>query len=200
MGYVVKVVGALFALVMCAFSFSLMIAPASYFSQLVLGFYMDNNLGFYGVRDFGGVNMFMLHHRSSPFLLLPLSIFFLDFLNTRKVVPASLVLVVMLAIICSASRGLMVMALITLFALYFHRKSWSVRLLMLLALVPVLVFTLHYLVTHTNVLSATEVSNGTKIGHFMSFFEALDWKMLIFGNGLGSYFYSQGYEAAGFAN
>lgn len=194
MDYVVKVVGALFALVMCGFSFSLMIAPASYFSQLVLGFYMDNNLGFYGVRDFGGVNMFMLHHRSSPFLLLPLSLFFLDFLNTRKVVSASLVLVVILAIICSASRGLMVMALITLFALYFQRKSWSVRLLMLLALLPMLVFTLHYLVTHTNVLSSTEVSNGTKIGHFVSFFDALDWKMLIFGNGLGSYFYSQGYE------
>ena len=41
--------------------------------------------------------------------------------------------------------------------------------------------------------SSDEESNSIKIGHLVSFFNIIDWKMLIFGQGLGSYFFTEGY-------
>ena len=193
MGFTVRVIGALFASVMCVFSFSVMLAPGSAFSTFLLGFYITNELGFYGVRDFGGLDMFMLHHRSTPFLLVPLSMFFLDFLKSRKILPFSLVVVIVVAIICSASRGLIVMAVVALFVLFFYQKRWDVRLILLLVAIPLLAFVLEYLVVQTSFFNPGELSNSTKIGHVLSFLEVADWKMLVFGNGLGSYFYTQGY-------
>lgn len=193
MGFTVRVIGALFASVMCVFSFSVMLAPGSAFSTFLLGFYITNELGFYGVRDFGGLDMFMLHHRSTPFLLVPLSMFFLDFLKSRKILPFSLVVVIVVAIICSASRGLIVMAVVALFVLFFYQKRWDVRLILLLVAIPLLAFVLEYLVVQTSFFNPGEQSNSTKIGHVLSFLEVADWKMLVFGNGLGSYFYTQGY-------
>ena len=193
MGFTVRLIGALFATVMCIFSFSVMLAPDSAFSTLLLNFYIANDLGFYGVRDFGGLDMFMLHHRSTPFLLVPLSMFFLDFLKSRKLLPLSLVVVILVAIICSASRGLMVMAVVALFVLFFYQKRWGVRLILLLVAIPLLAFVLDYLVVQTSFFNAGEQSNSIKIGHVLSFLEVADWKMLIFGNGLGSYFYTEGY-------
>ena len=193
MGFTVRLIGALFATVMCIFSISVMLAPDSAFSTLLLNFYIANDLGFYGVRDFGGLDMFMLHHRSTPFLLVPLSMFFLDFLKSRKLLPLSLVVVILVAIICSASRGLMVMAVVALFVLFFYQKRWGVRLILLLVAIPLLAFVLDYLVVQTSFFNAGEQSNSIKIGHVLSFLEVADWKMLIFGNGLGSYFYTEGY-------
>ncbi len=193
MGFTVRVIGALFASIMCVFSFFVMLAPDSAFSTFLLEFYIANNLGFYGVRDFGGLDMFMLHHRSTPFLLVPLSMFFLDFLKSRKILPLFLVVVIVAAIICSASRGLMVMAVVALFVLFFYHKRWGVRLIILLVAIPLLAFILDYLVVQTSFFNSGEQSNSIKIGHVLSFVDVADWKMLMFGNGLGSYFYTQGY-------
>jgi len=193
MEFTVKTVGALFALVMCVFSLAVMLAPDSSFSKLLLVFYIDNDLGFYGERDFGGLDMFMLHHRSSPFLLVPLSIFFLDFLKSQKVLSLCFVVVIIAAIVCSASRGLMVMAVLALFVLFFYQRKWPSRLLLLSIAIPTLAFALGYLIFRTNMFNSNEQSNSIKIGHFLSFLDVADWKMLLFGNGLGSYFYTQGY-------
>ena len=193
MEFTVKAVGALFALVMCMFSLALMLAQDSEFTKILLDFYIDNELGFYGVRDFGGLRMFMLHHRSSPFLLVPLSIFFLDFLKARKALSLCFVVVILAAIVCSASRALMVMAVFALFVLFFYQRKLPMRLLLLAIAIPALAFTLNYLIFRTSMFNSNELSNSIKIGHFLSFLDVADWKMLLFGNGLGSYFYTQVY-------
>lgn len=41
--------------------------------------------------------------------------------------------------------------------------------------------------------SSDEQSNNIKIGHIISFLNVADWKMLVFGNGLGTYYYTEGY-------
>lgn len=193
-GGVVKAVGAIFAFVMCVFSFALMVVPQSFFSIALLDFYNVNELGYYGVRTFGGLEMFMLHHRSSPFMLLPLSLFFIDFLQCKKLHSLFCMIVIIVAIVSSASRGLMVMGAVSIIALYFYNKNWSVRLFALGALVPVISLIVGYLVTETSVFSSDETSNSIKIGHFLSFLNVVDWKMLMFGDGLGSFFYTEGYQ------
>lgn len=193
MSAIVKSVGAVFALIMCMFSFVLMVEPGSLLGVKLLDFYNLNELGYYGLRSFGGLEMFMLHHRSSPFLLLPLSLFFLDFLQVKRFWSLFFVVVILMAVIWSASRGLIVMAAVSMLVLYFYNKNWSARLLMLCALVPVIIMGVGYLLTETSMFSSDEQSNNIKIGHIVSFLSVADWKMLVFGNGLGSYYYTEGY-------
>lgn len=193
MALIVKAVGAIFALIMCVFSFMLMVEPGSSLSVMLLDFYNANELGYYGLRSFGGLDMFMLHHRSSPFLLLPLSLFFLDFLQVKRFWSLFFVVVILMAIIWSASRGLIVMAAVSMLVLCFYNKNWSARLLMLCALVPVIILGVGYLLTETSMFSSDEQSNNIKIGHIISFLNVADWKMLVFGNGLGTYYYTEGY-------
>lgn len=194
MGEIVKSVGAIFALIMCMFSFVLMVEPGSFLAVALLDFYNANELGYYGLRNFGGLEMFMLHHRSSPFMLLPLSLFFIDFLKSKRLHSLFFMIVIMVAIVSSASRGLMVMGMISMFVLYFYNQSWAVRLLVLNVLVPAVSLVVGYLVAETSVFSSDEASNSIKIGHFLSFLNVVDWKMLVFGNGLGSFFYTEGYQ------
>ncbi|PBJ23094.1 hypothetical protein BSF44_27060 [Pseudomonas sp. ACN8] len=195
MSRAVKFTGAIFALVMCGLSFLLMVLPSLPIGRILLDYYNANELGFYGVRNFGGLQMFMLHHRSTPFLLVPLSLFFIDFLNLKKIGALFFVIVVSTAIVCSASRALMVMALVSLSVLYFSHKNWSMRLLMIIVAVPLVAFALYFLASETSMFSSNEQSNSIKIGHLISFFGIIDWDMLLFGKGLGAYFFTEGYGA-----
>ncbi len=193
MSKAVKITGAVFALIMCGLSFMLMVLPTLSVGQMMLDYYNINELGFYGVRNFGGLQMFMLHHRSSPFLLVPLSLFFIDFLNFKKLSGLFFVSVILAAIVCSASRALMVMALVSLSVIYFSHKNWSMRFLLIIITIPVLGSVLYYLANETSMFSSGEQSNSIKIGHLISFFDVIDWEMLIFGEGLGAYFFTEGY-------
>lgn len=193
MSRAVKLTGAIFAILMCGLCFLLMVLPGLALGNELLNFYNVNELGFYGTRNFGGLQMFMLHHRSSPFLLVPLSLFFIDYLKSKKITALFFIAVILTAIICSASRALMAMALVSLPVLYFFYQSWSMRLILIMFTIPVLIFFVGYLTNETSILSSDEKSNSIKIGHLVSFFNIIDWKMLIFGQGLGSYFFTEGY-------
>jgi len=193
MGAALKVSGVTLALIMCSLSFMLMVVPGFFLADLMLDYYNSNELGYYGVRNFGNLQLFMLHHRSSPFLLVPLSLFFLDYLKERKSLTLIFIAVILAAVVCSASRALMAMAVVSLFILYFNHKSWPLRILMLMAITPLALFVIGYLLAETSVLSSDEQSNNIKIGHVISFFNVADWSMLLFGKGLGSYFYTEGY-------
>ncbi|MBF7143760.1 MULTISPECIES: hypothetical protein [Pseudomonas] len=192
---VLKISGVSLALIMCGFSFMLMVFPGFFIGDMLLDYYNAHELGFYGVRNFGGLQLFMLHHRSSPFLLVPLSLLFLDFLRYRKIITLLCIGVIIAAIICTASRALMAMAVISLFVLYLHHKTWPQRILILSVVIPIFVIGVVYLLNQTSVLSSSEQSNSIKLGHIASFFDTVDWSMLFFGRGLGSYFYTEGYGA-----
>jgi hypothetical protein len=195
MGRALKFTGATLALAMCTFSFLLMVLPGSSIGEALLNYYNANELGFYGVRNFGGLQMFMLHHRSSPFLLVPLSLFFLDFLKEKRIFSLFFVCVILVAIVCSASRALMAMAVVSLSILYFSHKNLSMRILIIILVFPALAFFVGYLAVETSMFSSDEQSNSIKIGHMLSFFKVIDWQMLLFGQGLGAYFYTEGYGA-----
>ncbi|WP_028694652.1 hypothetical protein [Pseudomonas cremoricolorata] len=190
---ILKGVGGSFALIMTLFSCALLLMPTADLSQYLLNYYMQHELGFYGIRQFGSLQMFMLHHRASPFLLIPLALFFLSFLDGkwRDGLWASLIL---LCIFFTASRGLMLMGAFMIVALFYFRSPWRLRLLTLAVTVPLTMGILFYLVTHTAVFSPTETSNGIKLGHLLSFYEQIDARSLLTGNGMGNYFYTSGYN------
>lgn len=195
MGAILKISGVTLALIMCSLSFMLMVMPGFFVGDALLDYYNTNELGFYGVRNFGSLQLFMLHHRSSPFLLVPLSLLFLDFLRHHRLITLLGIGVIIAAIICSASRALMAMTAVSLFVLYLHHKAWPQRVIILSMVIPLFVVGILYLLDQTSVLSSSEQSNNIKLGHITSFFDTVDWVMLFFGRGLGSYFYTEGYGA-----
>lgn len=190
---ILKAVGLIFAAFMCGMSLLVMLLPGSALGAAILNFYTTYELGFYGVRQFGGLQMFMLHHRSSPFLLVPLSLFFLSFMAGRRrdVLWISLIL---LCIFFTASRALMLMAALAMLVLFLYRSSWLVRMAVFSTLVPVALGGLAYLWMFTGMFSPTETSNSIKLGHLVSFYDSVDVSTLLLGNGSGSYFFSSGYD------
>ncbi len=190
---IVKSVGVIFAAFMCGMSLLVMLSPGSAAGAEVLNFYTSHELGFYGVRQFGGLQMFMLHHRSSPFLLVPLSLFFLSFMAGRRR-DAVWISLIVLCIFFSASRALMLMAVLTMLALFLYRSSWLVRMAVFSTLVPAVLGCLAYLWMFTSMFSPAETSNSIKLGHLISFYDSIDVTTLLLGNGSGSYFFTSGYD------
>lgn len=190
---VVKTVGVMFALLMCTISLLVMLAPNSALGGSLLSFYTKQELGFYGVRQFGALQMFMLHHRSSPFLLIPLAAFLTSFMSGRRRDSVWIILI-LTCIFFTASRALMLMAGLVLLILFLYRSSWVIRSIVLLTLVPIAGLGLGYLWVSTSMFSATETSNSIKIGHLLSFYDSMDFPMLLVGNGSGSYFFTSGYD------
>lgn len=198
MSRALKVTGGISVLVMCGKSFLLIALPSLPIGRILSEYLNSNELGFCGVRDFCGLHMFMLHYRSTPFLLVALSLFFIDFLSDKKIsvffFVIVIVIVISVAIVCSAFRALMVMALVSLSVLYFARKNWSMRLLNILIVVPLFAFSIYILAYETSMFSSSEQFNSIKIVHLISFFGVIEWDVLLFGKALGVYFYTEGYR------
>jgi hypothetical protein len=192
MSRLLKSVGIVFASAMCFGAVMIMLLPSSAISTQFLGFYTRNELGFYGVRNFGGLQMFMLHHRASPFMIIPLCLFFVSFLQGRKR-DIFWVAIILMAVFFTASRALMLMSGLSIVALYFFNRGWVVRLAVLALAVPVLTGAFFYLLTATSMFNLDETSNSIKVGHLVSFYHQLDLGTLLMGNGIGNFFYTSGY-------
>ncbi len=190
---IIRTVGVVFAGVMTFMSLMLLLQPSSVVGAALLSFYSTHELGFYGIRQFGGLQMFMLHHRASPFLLVPLSLFFASFMAGRRR-DILWVILITLSIYFTASRALMLTAAITMFVLFIYKASWQARFVSFLLLVPSVVVGVAYLWLSTSIFSVTETSNSIKLGHLLSFYKMLDVPTLLWGNGSGSYFFTAGYE------
>ncbi|MFK0095476.1 hypothetical protein [Pseudomonas sp. NPDC090592] len=190
---ILRRVGIIFAALMSFMSLMILWLPSAPISVALLNFYSVHELGFYGVRQFGGLQMFMLHHRSSPFLLVPLSLFFASFMAGRR---RDIVWVALIAlcIFFTASRALMLTAAVAMFALFLYKAKWQARLATLLLVVPALVGGVMHLWLSTTMFSASETSNSIKLGHLLSFYQTLDVPTLLFGNGSGNYFFTEGYD------
>ncbi len=192
---IIKKVGAAFALTICFFSLILLISPASALGQYFIYFYNSNNLGFYGERDFGGITIFMLHHRCSPFLLIPLCIFTYKYFLNLKFTDIFFAVIVFIAITFTASRALIAMGLISVIAIYFMMSKIKARLILFVIMLPISYLTFNFISSSSTIFSSGEVSNSVKLGHLYSFFESLDLQRIVFGRGLGSYYYSSGVNA-----
>lgn len=190
--FIFKIVGLLLAFSASFFSLILLMYPSSFVAASFLSFYTGNDLGFYGVRDFGGLNIFMLHHRSSPFLIVPLCLFLGSYFEEKRLRNLIAFAIVAIAIVLSASRALMLLGLVATFFVCIASVSRMTRLLMLLFAGFILAICGYYLVFETDVFSLSETSNSIKIGHFISFLDNFNARILLVGEGLGSYYFSLG--------
>jgi len=169
-------------------------------SEYVNGLFLAAKSGFLGVRNFGRINLTMIHFRTSPILVIPEIYYFSYFIEAHtqkdRILNGIKFALVSAAIFLSASRGLMLFAVAGLvFLAVKNIKRQRYEVIAVIMVVAVMAITL-YLVNRTSFFLLTENSNSIKINHILSFF---DWAMqnlssLFVGQGLGSSYYSSGFN------
>lgn len=144
-------------------------------------------------REFieGGITM-TLALGTVPFLFVPWCLTTIRLIRCTR--PSDLLwfLLYGLAIGLSGARGLVLVALAFLIAALFWLTSLRTRIFMILAVVVIFMIVAPVILNETMIFNSQEVSNSVKIGHFNSFLDGLDISGALFGNGLGSYYFSSG--------
>ena len=174
-----------------AFSRSLAIFANSAFLEL--------DSGYLGTRDFGGVQLTMIHFRTSPLLVLVAVFLFDDSLEAtgiRKRVVATVKFVMVLsAIVLSASRGLMVFTTVGILALTLSRISRFKYQMLMFLMGTLILFGISFALNNTTFFDIQETSNSIKLEHLHSY---VRWTFanpirLITGAGLGSQYLTEGF-------
>ncbi|MDP3436520.1 MAG: hypothetical protein Q8S04_04705 [Bacteroidales bacterium] len=192
-------IASLFIVLITIGFYGVMLINPLLFGSLYHYFVIDKQVAIYALRDFGGYPVLQMFYKTSPLLVFPLSYYLYQILIQGNVKLLFLKLTILLSIIVtlflSGTRANIVsLALIILFYLsyYIYKKS-KIAFVILTGLYTLLA--IYGLSIIGGILfNATEISNLVKFGHFISYIEHFSDHIgqFIFGNGLGSSFYSYG--------
>jgi len=129
---------------------------------------------------------------SAPFLFVPWCLVTMRLIRNPRIADALWLVLYGLVIGISGARGLVVVALAFLVGALIFLTSLRARIFVILILMVIMAIGVPVLLTATSLFSSEEISNAAKIGHFNSFLDEMDVWGALFGNGLGSYYYSSG--------
>lgn len=146
-----------------------------------------------GVRGFfPGIN-FMAHLGTVPFLYLPMCLWYKELITKKRIINVIWILAGFLAILALVSRAMMLLTVASLMIItVINCKTSYKKYLFVICIIFMAISGLLWLYLNTDYFSTREVSNSIKMGHISSFWEALSSKQLLWGNGLGAYYYSSG--------
>ena len=166
------------------------------FVKRIQSLFLALDSGFWGTRQFGPLTLFMIHFRTSPILIIPFSLFFIEYCDYKKNSSFICLFIVGMGILFSASRGLILFSYISLLLICLCNMRSRIYRRFFLFLFIVAVLGMIFLLTSTNVFDSKEKSNSIKINHIISFFELVSEKpyILLIGNGTGSSYYSSGFN------
>jgi hypothetical protein len=145
-----------------------------------------------GEREFieGGVMTLALG--TAPFLFVPWCIVTIRLIRFQRVIDLFWLLLYGLMIGLSGARGVMVVAI----AFFIGASIWlapsRIRFLIIIGIAILLLISIPFLLSETSIFSSEESSNFVKIGHFNSYVDDLSVSGVLFGDGLGSYYFSSG--------
>lgn len=142
---------------------------------------------------FGGGGM-QIYLGSTPFMLVLTDILFVDFLRNKKVSNLFFVLLSVLLTLTTGSRTLMLLVPASLCILVWAGLDRKKQIIVAAIIAAAGAAAFIYLLTYSNFFSLEERSNFVKVGHIISYFEQLDAKNALLGDGLASFYYSSGVE------
>jgi hypothetical protein len=152
------------------------------------------DLGYFsaGERVYGPIKIVYSNSGSSALLLIGLLLLFQKRFRYGQKSFFNTVCLVLLSsgVLVSGSRALIICSVAGV--LFLMKRKFLFWMLSILIFLPV--FYLDELFLITNLFSSDEVSNKIKLAHLFSFYGYADLEMLMFGNGLGSQYYSSGRE------
>jgi len=185
-------------IILSALSFVTLIIFFLYLNKLPLAYAIlviteYNNITTSGIRNFGGVDFLGVDFQSSPLIVLPIGYFAMKlhkFKGWKKLGIAVLLLVNISAMFIGGTRSNMIISVLlplVVFVWYSRRKRViSITVFFILAL-----FIFYNLNVVQGFFSEDDTSNSIKLVFFNDYMELFNqWDILLFGQGLGSYFNS----------
>jgi hypothetical protein len=190
---IAKLSGVVLAFFTVGLFVAIIVLKDSSFAEPVLKYFVDYSLGAVGEREFGGGGLlFMFHAGTVPFLFLTFCLYFQSFVETRRVRDVVLAFLILIVAAGSTSRALILTCAVAAFFLASNRMRPKTRLVFVCVCAVFALLFLNFLASQTAIFDADEFSNAVKIGHARSFVENTDIVNLLFGEGLGSYYFSLG--------
>ena len=191
---VIKYVGLCLSLIVVISVFATFVSNS--FVKRIQTLFLALDSGFWGTREFGPINLFMIHFRTSPILIIPFSLYFIEYCDNKKTSSFIYLFILGMGIFFSASRGLILFSYISLLLICLCNMRLRTYRHFFFLLTIVAILGLIFLLTSTNVFDSKEKSNSIKINHIISFFEFISEKpyILLIGNGTGSSYYSSGFN------
>lgn len=142
---------------------------------------------------FGGKGM-QIYLGSTPFLLVLTDLLFVEFLRDKKISNLFFVGISILLTFTTGSRTLMLLIPASLCLLIWVGLERKKQIVVATVIGAAGVAAFIYLLNYSNFFSLGERSNFVKVGHIISYFDQLNVKNGLFGNGLASFYYSSGVE------
>ena len=161
----------------------------------LLEFFRVYSLSAFGEREFFESATISLHLGAAPILFVGFALFAKKFCQERRIRDFLFALATTLAMLLSASRGIIAGAGLYFLILVLVYAPRRIRILLALLLVAMLAYSIHKILTSTSLLSASETSNAAKAGHVTSFLDQLTVPSLLFGRGLANWYYSVGVQS-----
>ncbi|PZR19818.1 MAG: hypothetical protein DI539_12685 [Flavobacterium psychrophilum] len=162
-------------------------------SDVYYDFFFYYSTGSFSMRDFVEEGVITFQMGTLPFLYLPLVLCYISFLDKKKKY-GNLLLVILffMTLWLGGSRSSIMTTIFTLILISFIKFSFKNKIRFLMITIPLVMIVVIYLIENTTVFSAGEESNSVKIGHVNSFIKQLNIFNFLLGEGLASYYYSEG--------
>ncbi len=156
-------------------------------------FFSEKNETAFSPRNFYGINVIMLYYRTSALLVFPLSLFLYRFLKHRNYWNLLLFFICFITLFLSGTRGNIIATVLITVYLLINSLSRKRKFIQLSITVLVLFYGLLLFIGSLS-LGEKDSSQEIKSGHFSSYITLFETKpsIFIFGQGLGSEFFSTG--------
>ena len=150
------------------------------------------NLVAAGLRGYFGEDRLFFHLGTVPFLFLSACLFFKDFLIKREFKTFLIIILMAFTMCLSSARALVIGLILGIVALMITRTKGYTKLFALNVTFCIFIFATIFIGFNSDVFNPNEVSNKVKIGHVQSFIDNLTTQNVLLGDGLASYYYSEG--------
>lgn len=140
---------------------------------------------------FEGVGM-MIHLGSTPFLFIFTNICLIDFMKNKSKMGLVWTLLGVLLSLTTGSRALMLLMAASVCVLIILQLDRKKQLIVIGVCAALGVGAFVYLLTNSTFFSLDEPSNSVKIGHIASYFDQLNVKQALIGDGLATKYFSTG--------
>ena len=143
-------------------------------------------------RDFSDTATSTIAVGTVPFLFVPFCITLMRVLKQFRITDFFWLTLYTGTIVASGARGVIVIALAFMVLAAIRLSSNLIRFAVIVAAAALFFIVIPEILANTSVFSDEETSNSTKLGHYYSYIDHLNTSNGMFGEGLGSYYYSSG--------
>jgi len=154
-------------------------------------YYFGDKYGIYAMseRQYGSISFFSVYFHTSPLLVFSLSFYSYKYINNKNYINLFYYVITFLSLIVSGTRNNLFSAFLISIVSYLLFSQNSKNRLILFILITLLVFL--FIPNMIDIIQGNPTSDKTKLNFVKDYFNQMkDFKTILFGQGLGSSFYT----------